>query len=1757
MAAVSLLPPVSAAAASALTVTQIAQATTALLTALRRFQQSRGVAFDAELRKEALAQEPTLGDVIDNIIGRELGFEATFRAKQYDRMQAALGPALSIQDAAQREAAVRGLFERERRYTQMREEAMRVRTMAAVRHYHLEHASPQGAYWRLGEGVQQHTLDCLAMANQFWPWTVLHAFQPPVHHGCACSLMSLNEAVGHGLMTTDQVPDEMSAVHAAATALQKAANAMRGGQITEADIGAYVSGLRLMEDAPYPIGVEDRVRRSHHDLSLGAVGGSVTGLGTDPKDGAVTHDVRWDDGTVSAGVRGSDLRCVTPLNESRWTSRFAKGTENAGRFRPRVGGDPGAMLLRKLGLGQRGKVMHDLMPSTRPLAQSQRGQWTWLRGRYVHVPHATPWKKRIGGHVFRSPAGTTNVYRDGVLEPQKPITGTERNELHERVAELQGMARDKLLDRQGAPLRDGDGPEAVLAMDGRGYEMTGSRPVGPGAWKVSFRHPVGALASAIIDRFGTVGSTEWDTSPIPEQHPRHLRTAPKSFREHTADALSWANELGEKYGVGVHLKGIQLNRAYEDHAGFHEWSGQVHLGRDTKPDIERAAAARAAGRPLTDDEARGVWSTYWTTAHETGHSVNPMRAREYHGEHANLEEALVEESAHRLAVERLGEQGQSDVLAWRREHPNALSVRGVYLRERGGLADVLDRAGITDPTDRSAVIEALKFQVKPSERFMALGQLIHKAHPDVSARDAEQEARAALKFGGEPRPAVMQTPGIPKKFEKWVKEHQKRLFDEPLVAKKPPAVVLGGDVPEPDEQGPIPSFAHIPLTLEKGSPWGFGHGAKKAKHGGDSFVVQEHGGDRNHVASELLANALYRALGIKVPVAGQIATPGGPDFASVPDSLTDEPPLPEKAGRISTGVIIREKNGSITVIEPRNHYGGYQHTFPKGGLEPGLTAQQNALKELWEETGLHARITDVVGDFKGDTGMTRYYLGVRTGGEPTPSDETEAIKTVKVKQAAEMLNKQRDRDVLAAVMKMKVPKGEFPDDFPPVTPGVGLAYPVPAGKKLTLKMVNEGLGRGYMMDALLGNWDFVGPYGDNLRWLGENDPVRLNHGSAFEYRPGGGSKPYGDVPEEVWSMLHRGQGSGTVDLTEDQMRRQAAEVAQTLTPERVNTLVDAAPFTDEKMRDRVRASLLGRLDWMSKFGAGELDLPQPASGNEARALHADDQKKFTLYPEESQALDWYFGDDGRELDKTLRAGDDLSPEQSKHVKRLDGLLKDKKASADTRGFLAFDGDVGKVLGQTVKQKSFTQLSTHPPADAKTLVRVLLPGGGHVFHQEDAPPGSPDLVIPRGARLKFTGQSTDENGQNVVDAMMLPYDPPPTLFKPWKGSKSYKPPPPPKGQPKSKFKRDDPVVLNGMPGKVVAISADASNVWVKMETGKEYQVPASSVKPAGMSSPGTTAVRVAPNEVQEDGHRWVIERRALVPGHPELEGMTDGTAIAHYRPGETRTNDFRYVTDLARARRVLDEWKHAGMKSPGAQIAEAALQEADSNPDGVMVALYPHPATAKKFAVAGGEDPDALHVTLAYLGNQDDLADPDALRQHVADWAARTPPLEGEVSGHGVFTAGEKPVTYLSPDLAGLPAARQDLVDTLDAGGNTVAKEHGYTPHITLAYADKAKRLPDYGGHKLKFSRAALVVGANKETFKLGGKLQETAMVPGAEPPSQDEREAFYAVHGRESGVSLKKDKDGFFVHTHRARSRSYPKPGGIPKSAVEFIGSTG
>jgi len=125
--------------------------------------------------------------------------------------------------------------------------------------------------------------------------------------------------------------------------------------------------------------------------------------------------------------------------------------------------------------------------------------------------------------------------------------------------------------------------------------------------------------------------------------------------------------------------------------------------------------------------------------------------------------------------------------------------------------------------------------------------------------------------------------------------------------------------------------------------------------------------------------------------------------------------------------------------------------------------------------------------------------------------------------------------------------------------------------------------------------------------------------------------------------------------------------------------------------------------------------------------------------------------------------------------------------------------------------------------------------------------------------------------------------------------------------------------------------------------------------------------------------------------------------------------------------------------------------------GVMVCFYLPPLLAKRLAIPNGLPPEELHLTLAYLGDVNELDRPDKLLKDLAIFADNNPPLEGNISGVGRFNnpsinsgQAEHPF-YASFDSPALPGFRQRLIDFLQLGGWPVANDHGFTPHITLAY----------------------------------------------------------------------------------------------------------
>lgn len=130
----------------------------------------------------------------------------------------------------------------------------------------------------------------------------------------------------------------------------------------------------------------------------------------------------------------------------------------------------------------------------------------------------------------------------------------------------------------------------------------------------------------------------------------------------------------------------------------------------------------------------------------------------------------------------------------------------------------------------------------------------------------------------------------------------------------------------------------------------------------------------------------------------------GYDFAAIPDAPITDTPWPATSLPKSTGLILVNPDGKIWLHAPKGAYGGYKFSFAKGQLEAGLTEQQNAHKELWEEQGLTGNVVGALPPVVKSTSVAKYFVGYVTGGHPNLfGDETSAVHLVTPDQAKAML----------------------------------------------------------------------------------------------------------------------------------------------------------------------------------------------------------------------------------------------------------------------------------------------------------------------------------------------------------------------------------------------------------------------------------------------------------------------------------------------------------------------------------------------------------------------------------------------------------------------------------------------------------------------------------------------------------------------------------------------------------------------------------
>lgn len=149
--------------------------------------------------------------------------------------------------------------------------------------------------------------------------------------------------------------------------------------------------------------------------------------------------------------------------------------------------------------------------------------------------------------------------------------------------------------------------------------------------------------------------------------------------------------------------------------------------------------------------------------------------------------------------------------------------------------------------------------------------------------------------------------------------------------------------------------------------------------------------------------------------------------------------------------------------------------------------------------------------------------------------------------------------------------------------------------------------------------------------------------------------------------------------------------------------------------------------------------------------------------------------------------------------------------------------------------------------------------------------------------------------------------------------------------------------------------------------------------------------------------------------------------------------------------------------------------ATANHTGVMVAfMLPQDKTQALAATMDGVKwpkgsevaaPEELHMTLAYLGDSAELDYTyDRVLSVLEDFCKYNRAITGTIAGVGRFNTTEEGNTepiWAAFDGPGLAELRTGLVSALNGASEVeVISNHGFTPHITLAYVPKESKTPD-------------------------------------------------------------------------------------------------
>jgi ADP-ribose pyrophosphatase YjhB (NUDIX family) len=121
----------------------------------------------------------------------------------------------------------------------------------------------------------------------------------------------------------------------------------------------------------------------------------------------------------------------------------------------------------------------------------------------------------------------------------------------------------------------------------------------------------------------------------------------------------------------------------------------------------------------------------------------------------------------------------------------------------------------------------------------------------------------------------------------------------------------------------------------------------------------------------------------------------------------------------SAGGLVIDGRGRIALVRQRDRRGRWRWTLPKGRIDQGETVEAAALREVYEESGLRARIVRPIVLHEGRFHFTQFFEMTLERDDGRHDSETKEMRMVTFAEAAEMLRSRRDLRVLRRLVELR------------------------------------------------------------------------------------------------------------------------------------------------------------------------------------------------------------------------------------------------------------------------------------------------------------------------------------------------------------------------------------------------------------------------------------------------------------------------------------------------------------------------------------------------------------------------------------------------------------------------------------------------------------------------------------------------------------------------------------------------------------------